>query len=96
MKSAGWILALLAATVVFYNIVVVKHFNEQQENEHPFAMFFSGGSILKRGYTFEPPYTGFEIFIIAMGVVGVVLIAIGSKKNPYNRCLITLPYEHEP
>jgi len=82
MKSAGWILALLAATVVFYNIVVVKHFNEQQENEHPFAMFFSGGSNLKQVYTFEPPFTGFETLIIAMGVVGVVSILIGGTKHP--------------
>ena len=81
MKKAGWILILIAASVVFYNVVIVKVFNERQENEHPIVTLLSGGSNLKPGYTFEPPYSGFEIFILAIGIGGIVLVVIGSKEK---------------
>jgi hypothetical protein len=81
MKIAGWILILIAAAFIFYNVVVVEGYNDQQINDHPIATLFSGGSNLKGGYSFAPPYSGFEIFIIAMGIGGIVLVAIGSQKK---------------
>jgi hypothetical protein len=81
MKKTGWILILISAAVIFYNVVIVKNYDEHQLNDHPFATFFSGGENLKHGYTFTPPYTGFEIFILAMGIGGIVLVVIESNRS---------------
>ena len=81
MKKVGWILTALAAVVIFYNAVIVQKFNEQEAKEHPFVTIFSGGANLKRGYTFTPPYSGFEIFIFGVGLVGVVLIVVGGQQE---------------
>jgi hypothetical protein len=81
MKKAGWILIVISAVVIFYNVVIVKNYNEQQVNDHPIATLFSGGSNLKQGYTFGPPYSGFEIFILAIGIGGIVLVNIGKTKE---------------
>ncbi len=81
MKKAGWILILISAAVIFYNVVIVKSQNETQVKEHPFVTLFSGGSNLKQGYTFEAPYTGFEVFIIAMGIGGIVMVVIAVTER---------------
>jgi hypothetical protein len=81
MKAAGWILIVIAATVILWNVVIVKNYNQQQISDHPIATLFSGGSNLKQGYTFEPPYSDFEVFIMAMGIGGIVLVAIVSSRK---------------
>lgn len=81
MKKAGWLLILISAVVIFYNLVVVRNYNQQQVNDHPFVTLFSGGENLKRGYTFRPPYSNFEIFILALGIGGVALVIIGSNRR---------------
>jgi hypothetical protein len=81
MKKAGWILILISAAVIFYNVVIVKGYNNQQINDHPIATLFSGGSNLKYEYTFTPPYSLFEIFILAMGIGGVVMVVIASNQR---------------
>ncbi len=81
MKTAGWILILISAAVIFYNVVIVRGYNEQQTNDHPVVTLLSGGSNLKESYSFEPPYSGFEIFIIALGIGGILLVVIGSKEK---------------
>jgi hypothetical protein len=81
MKQAGWLMIAIAAVVIFYNAVIVRNQNERIASEHPWQTLFSGGENLKKGYTFAPPYSGFEIFIFAIGIGGVVLAFIGHQQE---------------
>jgi len=49
--------------------------------EHPWITLFSSGENLKPSYTFRPPYTGFEITVIAAGIIGVALIFFSSDRT---------------
>lgn len=81
MKKAGWLLILISAGVVFYNLVIAKYQNEREMNEHPFRTLFSLGDNLKGRYSFAPPFTDFEIFIIGVGIGGIVLAVIGHQQE---------------
>lgn len=55
--------------------------NEAQLREHPMTTLFSGGENLSSyGYSFWPPTTGFEIAVLAIGVVGIVLSIVSDSK----------------
>lgn len=73
MRIIGWLMAIVAGLIILYNVITHKE-NERQINEHPWITIFSGGENIKPAYTFTPPFTGFEITVIAAGVVGVALI----------------------
>lgn len=68
-------MALLAGFIILYNLVISKQ-NFRMIQEHPFLTLFSHGQNLKPGYTFRPPYTGFEILIMAAGLTGLGLVAL--------------------
>ena len=73
MRFFGVILIIIAVCVIFYNTVIIPKENKQIANQKPFETFFSAGSNLKRRYTFTPPFTGFEIFIFAIGIGGIAM-----------------------
>ncbi|MEZ6132410.1 MAG: hypothetical protein R3C59_27415 [Planctomycetaceae bacterium] len=79
-KPFGWIMTILAGLIVLYN-VVQHHENERQLNEQPFLTLLSGGENLKPAYTFLPPYTGFEIVVLAVFFIGIVLVITASEKT---------------
>jgi hypothetical protein len=80
MKGFGWIMAIVAGLIILYNVATTKE-NERQVKEHPWSTLFSGGSNLKRAYSFTPPYTGFEITVIAAGAIGVGIILFAPSKD---------------
>lgn len=80
MKIIGWVMAIIAAIVIIYNVATTAE-NEATMRDHPWITMFSGGANLKKAYTFTPPYTGFEITIISIGVTGVGLIVFGPSKH---------------
>ncbi len=84
MKKAGWILTIISALVIIYNVFIIPYQNRRSFEEHPFVTVFSSGANLKRYYTFLPPFTIFEFVIIALGVIGVALIVAGimDKEDP--------------
>ena len=81
MKKAGWTSIAISVVVIIYNVVIVNHYNNEQVANHPFITLLSGGANLKDGYTFEPPYSAFEVFIMALGVAGVVILLISKDRN---------------
>jgi hypothetical protein len=78
MKAFGWILTIVCALIIIYNVATTKE-NERMIKDHPFITILSGGENLKPAYTFLPPYSGFEITVIAAGVIGIVII-INAKE----------------
>ena len=72
-KVVGWVLAVGSGLIILYN-VVQSHEDQRQIEEHPFITILSGGENLKGAYTFLPPYTGFEIVVIAVLVIGAIMI----------------------
>jgi hypothetical protein len=80
MKIIGWILVIVAGLTILYNVATNKE-NEQQMNKHPWITLFSGGANLKQAYTFTPPYTGFEITVIAAGIIGAGIIIFSPSKE---------------
>gem|GEM_PF-1699273 len=81
MRVVGWVLVVVAGAIILYN-VSQTHYNRMQMKEHPWITIFSDGENLKPAYTFRPPYTGFEIFTIAGGILGIVLIVKGAPRKP--------------
>jgi hypothetical protein len=81
MRKAGFFLIGLAAVIILWNAVIVKAFNRQESEEHPFVTLLSGGANLKRGYSFTPPFTGFEIMVLVCGIGGVVFVCVSSEKR---------------
>jgi hypothetical protein len=79
MKTVGWILTIVTGLIIFYN-VLQSHENVKQVEEHPWTTLFSDGANLKPSFTFTPPFTPFELTVIAGGVIGVVLIISGGSR----------------
>lgn len=73
-------MAIIAGLIILYNVSTTKE-NERQINEHPWITLISGGSNLKPAYSFTPPYTGFEITIIAVGAIGLSIIFFVPSKE---------------
>lgn len=80
MKSIGWIMAILAGVIILRNVDATAE-NERKANEQPWTTIFSGGSNLKKAYSFTPPYSGFEMIVIGMGLVGVSIIIFAPSKD---------------
>ena len=79
-KTAGWIMVIISVLIILYNVVQHQE-NVRQVNEHPWITLFSGGANLKQAYAFTPPYTGFEITVIAVGVIGAIMIFTAKPKK---------------
>lgn len=79
MKTFGWVLSILSLLIVIYNVATSAE-NARMIEEHPMITILSGGGTLKPAYTFRPPYTGFEITVLAAGVIGVGLICFTPSK----------------
>jgi hypothetical protein len=79
-KSIGWLLVICSGLTIVYNVAQV-HFNKQQVEEHPFATVLTGGENLKPAYTFLPPYTGFEVVVITVLIVGGIIIYNAKNKS---------------
>ena len=82
MKIIGWIMVIIVGLIIFYN-VSQSHENAKQIEENPWTTLLSGGENIKPAYTFMPPYSPFELTVMAGGVIGVVLILCSrsSKKD---------------
>lgn len=78
MKTLGIIMIIVAVAVILYNVAISKE-NERTAAESPWTTVLSGGANLKPCYTFTPPYTGFEIFIFAIGGLGVIFLFLPNK-----------------
>jgi hypothetical protein len=81
MKRAGWILIVISAAVIFYNVIILSDQNERLAKERPLETLVSLGTNLKPAYSFTAPYDPFEIFIFVLGVGGVVMIVVGNSQN---------------
>ena len=81
MKVFGWLLIIISGGVIFLHTVIYAASNEQTMKEHPFQTIFSGGENLIKRYTFTPPLQPFEIFIYALGIIGIVLLIIGYMRQ---------------
>ena len=81
MKFLGWILVIISGGVIFLHTVIYASINEQTMKEHPFKTAFSGGSNLIKRYTFTSPLEPFEIFIYALGIIGIILLIIGYSTS---------------
>lgn len=83
MRILGVYFILVSVLTIFFNLVFVSA-NKQMWREHPFATIFSlGANLHKDCYTFSPPYTGFEIFIFVLLILGVFLAVFGGKKKKH-------------
>lgn len=83
MKIIGWIMLIVAVLIVVYNVATTVEdernaaYNQRQMDEHPIITVLSDGENLrpiKNAYTFMPPYTGFEVTVIAGGLIGLGLV----------------------
>ena len=81
-KVIGWIMVCVAAAIIIYNVKESKA-NEENFAEHPWTTLLSGGENLSDVYSFTPPYTEFEVIVMAAGIIGLVLILI-PKNNKAN------------
>jgi hypothetical protein len=78
-KRLGWSLAIGAACIIFY-CVTANSYNEKQVADNFTVTVLSDGANLRaHAYTFLPPYSMFELGVLAAGVVGVILLL---KKEP--------------
>ena len=81
MKILGWLLIIISGGVIFLHTVIYAEINEQTKKDHPFETIFSGGSNLIERYTFAPPLSPFEVFIYALGIIGIILLIIGYTRQ---------------
>ena len=81
MKILGWLLVIISAGVIFLHTVIYAAINEQTMKEHPFQTVFTGGNNLIKRCTFAPPLEPFEIFIYALGIIGIILIIVGYMRS---------------
>ena len=81
MKILGFFLVMIAAVIIFYNTVIIPQENEHKRRTQPIKTILSLGTNLKDRYTFKPPYTGFEIFVVITGIVGCVMLFWPTNKN---------------
>ena len=79
MRCIGWILLIVASLTILYNVRTDRD-NERVLEEHPVLTLLSGGGNLKQAYSFTPPFTGFEITVMAAGVVGLVFVLFTPAK----------------
>lgn len=94
MKVIGWIMVIVSGLIIIYNVATTNEnkqiaaLNEQKANADPWGTIFLGGANLidsKPCYTFTPPYSGFELTVLAAGVIGLGIVICGpsgSKPKP--------------
>lgn len=80
MKLLGFLMVLIAGIVIICNVITSNE-NERTIQESPWTTLLSGGANLKTCYTFTPPYTGFEVFIMAVGGLGLVFLCLPRNKK---------------
>lgn len=80
MKIIGWIMVIIVGLIIFYN-VSQSHDNAKQIEEHPWTTILSSGENIKPAYTFMPPYSAFELTVMAGGAIGVVLIICSMSRK---------------
>lgn len=81
MKGFGCLLILISAGIIFLHTVIYASHNETVKKEHPIKTVLNGGKDLIPRYTFTAPLKPFEIFVYALGGIGIVLFIIGISKN---------------
>lgn len=85
MKKVGYALTIIAVLVIAYNVWYVPRENRKTLNDHPIVTLLARGENLERTYPFMPPFTRFELSILALGVGGVALIIVGSVRDKRSR-----------
>ncbi len=80
MRILGLLFTIISGMTILVNLGTSAE-NEKIARESPFTTLLSGGSNLKEAYTFAPPFTGFEVFILILGVLGIALMVFGGKKK---------------
>ncbi len=81
VRLIGFVVTAVSGLTVLYNVVQTAY-NQKQIEENALGTLLSGGANLKHSYSFTPPFTGFEIVVLAVFAVGVLMIVFGggSKK----------------
>lgn len=64
---------VLAGLTILYN-VVQSAYNQLDFEANPVFHLLTLGATIKRAYTFTPPFTGFEILVLAVLAIGGLLI----------------------
>jgi hypothetical protein len=77
VRAIGFVVAAIAGLTILYNVSQTAY-NHKQMNEAPVTTILSGGANLSHAYSFAPPYTGFEITILAMLGIGVAMVIFGG------------------
>lgn len=76
-RVIGFAVTAIAGLTVLYNVVQTAY-NQKQIEENALGTFLSGGANLKHSYSFTPPFTGFEVVVLAALVMGVVMVIFGG------------------
>ena len=76
MKIVGWIMAIVAGLIILYNVATFIVL-QQIAKENPSDPRLTSSTY----YTFMPPYTGFELTVIVVGVIGIVIITVAPSKE---------------
>lgn len=77
MKIAGWILTILAAIIIGYNVITFQ-MAMQDMRRNPMKYMFGGGP---KVYSFTPPYSNFELLVLAAGVGGIILLIVSYQQQ---------------
>jgi hypothetical protein len=80
MKIFGVILILITI-IIIGKCCENQLYNEKVARESPFTTWISGGANLKKTYTFQPPYTEFELVTLGIGGLGVLLVVFGGSSK---------------
>jgi hypothetical protein len=83
MKKVGYTLTIIAVLVIVYNVRYVPYRNRNTVNEHPVITAVTLGNYLEKSYAFRPPFAGFELTVLGVGVLGIALIIIASVKEKH-------------
>jgi hypothetical protein len=77
VRLMGFLVTAIAGLTILYN-ASQSAYNQRQINEALVTTILSGGANLSHAYTFTPPFTGFEITVMAALSLGVVMLAFGG------------------
>lgn len=68
-RNVGGVLVALAGLTILYNVAQAAY-NRADIEANPVFHLLTLGSTIKGAYTFTPPFTGFEILVLAVLVIG--------------------------
>jgi len=77
MKVAGWILTALATVIIGYNAITYQQALQEMKRQ-PMKYVFGGAP---KVYSFTPPYSNFELLVMAAGIGGIILLIVGYQKE---------------